>query len=234
LFARGARRLIAISDAVRRFLVDAGQDPARLTTVHYGLDEGPSAPSNPSPEEAGILPDTPLAVAVGRLIAQKDHPTLLRAFALVREQVPGAQLAILGSGPLETETRGLADALGLSDAVTMPGRVEVRDWLERADVFVHTSRWEGFGIVLLEAMLASLPVVAVRVSAVPEIVLHDKTGVLADAGDTEALAAGITGLLSDPQHARRLGQAGLARARSEFSVARMVDRTLDVYRDARP
>ena len=112
----------------------------------------------------------PLALAVGRLIEQKDHATLLRAFARVRNAVPQARLAILGSGPLEPETRRLVGELGLDDAVALPGRTDIRDWLERADVFVHTSRWEGFGIVLLEAMLAGLPVVATRVSAVPEVV----------------------------------------------------------------
>ena len=114
----------------------------------------------------------PLAVAVGRLIAQKDHATLLRAFALVRERMPDARLAILGVGAARGARRGRSSReLGLEAAVSLPGRTEIRDWLERADVFVHTSRWEGFGIVLLEAMLAGLPVVATRVSAVPEVVV---------------------------------------------------------------
>lgn len=231
-FARGARALIAISDAVRVFLEAAGHDPARLTTIHYGLDDLPSAPSAPRPEEAGVPPDVPLALAVGRLIAQKDHTTLLRAFARVRERVPEARLAILGSGPLEFETRALAATLGVDDAVVLPGRTEVRDWLERADAFVHTSRWEGFGIVLLEAMLASLPVVATRVSAVPEIVSHDRTGFLVPPGDAEALARELTRVLADRRLAARLGGAGLERARTEFSVARMTERTLAVYRAA--
>ena len=86
-FARPARRLIAISDAVRRFLEQAGHDPAKLVTIRYGLDELPSARSDPTPAAAGIPGDVPLAVAVGRLIAQKDHATLLRAFARVRPAV---------------------------------------------------------------------------------------------------------------------------------------------------
>ena len=71
--------------------------------------------------------------------------------------------------------------------MTLPGRTDIRDWLERADVFVHTSRWEGFGIVLLEAMLAGLPVVATRVSAVPEVVADGETGILVEAGDHSGL-----------------------------------------------
>ena len=229
-FARGARRLIAISDAVRLFLGAAGHNPEKLTTIYYGLDELPGAPSDPTPEQAGILSEAPLVLAVGRLIDQKDHATLLRAFSRVRERRPDTRLAILGGGPLETETRALAASLDLTDAVVLPGRTEIRNWLERADVFVHTSRWEGFGIVLLEAMLAGLPIVATRVSAVPEVVVDGVTGVLVEPGDAEGIARELAGLLADAERARRLGEAGRARVREEFSVARMVERTLEVYR----
>ena len=145
--------------------------------------------------------------------------------------MPDARLAILGAGPLEAATRALAAELGLGDAVTMPGRTEIRDWLARADVFVHTSRWEGFGIVLLEAMLASLPVVATRVSAVPEVVVDGETGALVEAGDVAGVARELVALLADTERARRLGAAGRERALAEFSVARMVERTLAVYRE---
>ncbi len=231
-FARGARRLIAISDAVRVFLERAGHDPRKLTTIRYGLDELPAAASVPAPGDAGIPSDAPLAVAVGRLIEQKDHVTLLRAFALVHARQPRARLAILGAGPLERSTRALVDELGLGAVVVLPGRTEIGDWLRRADVFVHTSRWEGFGIVLLEAMLAGLPVVATRVSAVPEVVVHQETGALVEPGDAEGVARELGALLADPERALRLGEAGRARARSEFSVARMAERTIDVYDDA--
>jgi glycosyltransferase involved in cell wall biosynthesis len=229
-FARRARRLIAISDAVRTFLERAGHDPRKLTTVRYGLDDLPAVPSSPTPAEAGVPVGAPLALAVGRLIEQKDHSTLLRAFARVREQQPEARLAILGGGPLEAETRALAASLGITDAVALPGRTEIRDWLERADVFVHTSRWEGFGIVLLEAMLAGLPIVATAVSAVPEVVEDGETGALVPAGDVEGVARELGALLADPGLRRRLGEAGRERARTEFSVARMAERTLEVYR----
>ena len=228
-FARPARRLIAISDAVRAFLERAGHDPAKLVTIRYGLDELPAAPSDPTPAEAGVPPDAPLAVAVGRLIAQKDHATLLRAFALVHAQLPEARLAILGSGPLEAETRALTAELGLAEAVVLPGRTDIRDWLERADVFVHSSRWEGFGIVLLEAMLAGLPIVATRVSAVPEVVVDGETGLLVEAGDDAGLATHLESLLTDPERAASLGEAGRQRALTEFSVGGMADRTLALY-----
>ena len=111
----------------------------------------------------------------------------------------------------------------------LPGRTSIRDWLERAAVFVHSSRWEGFGIVLLEAMLAGLPVVATRVSAVPETVVDGETGLLVEAGDHAGLAAHLEALLTDEAQAAALGEAGRRRALTEFSVARMADRTVALY-----
>ena len=228
-FSRRARKIIAISEAVRGFLERAGLPRDKLVTVHYGLDSLPPAPSEVTPLELGIGPDVPLLLAIGRLIPQKDHATLLRAFAAVRVDHPDAVLAILGSGPLEEETRRLASDLHLDDGLLLPGRLETRDWLERADVFVHTSLWEGFGIVLLEAMIAGLPVVATRVSAVPEIVVDGRTGALVDPGDATALSAALSDLIDHPGRARKLGREGNERARIAFSVARMADSTMEVY-----
>jgi glycosyltransferase involved in cell wall biosynthesis len=228
LFMHGVRRIVAISDAVRDFHVRAGLPAERLVTIHYGLDRVPGLPSEITPQGAGIPDDVPLVLAIGRLIAQKDHATLLRALA----RVPEVHLAILGWGPLEEQTRALSVQLGVADRTHVLGRVEPRDWLERADAFAHTSRWEGFGIVLLEAMLAGLPIVATRVSAIPEIVIEGETGILVAPGDDGGVAAGLARLLSDPSLRGRLGEAGRARAHAEFSVARMTTRTVEVYERA--
>ena len=137
--------------------------------------------------------------------------------------MPDARLAILGSGPLEAETRRLAAELGLEDAVTLPGRTDIRDWLERADVFVHTSRWEGFGIVLLEAMLAGLPVVATRVSAVPEVVADGETGLLVEPGDDAGLAEALGASALGPR-SRGRARHGRPRARADRVLGRAHDR----------
>lgn len=227
----GVRSIVAISNAVRAFHVRAGLPEEKLVTIHYGLDGPPTRPSEVAPEQAGVPDNAPLVLAVGRLIEQKDHSTLLAAFARVRESHPDAMLAILGWGPLEQATKERAAALGLDGSVLVLGRVEPRDWLARADVFAHTSRWEGFGIVLLEAMHSGLPVVATSVSAIPEIVADGTTGYLAPPGDAGSIAQRLSQLLDDPELRRTLGDAGRARARAEFSVAQMTDRTLAVYED---
>ncbi len=232
LFMQGARRIIAISEAVRAFHVLAGLPASKLVTVHYGLDNVPITPSELTPEQAGIPVEVPLVLAIGRLIEQKDHTTLLSAFAQVHERHPEARLGILGWGELEAQTRDRVRELGLEQSVLLPGRLEPSAWLRRADVFAHSSRWEGFGIVLLEAMLAELPVVSTSVSAVPEIVADGETGILVDAGDAAALAAGISRLIDEPSLTAAFGAAGRRRALAEFSVARMADRTAEVYRQA--
>jgi glycosyltransferase involved in cell wall biosynthesis len=235
LLMRRAAAIVAISDAVRMFHVRAGLPADRLVTIPYGLDEPPARRSEVTPADVGVPADAPLVLAIGRLIEQKDHATLLAAFARVRERHPEAHLAILGWGRLEHETRERVHTLGLEKAVTLPGRVEPSAWLARADVFAHSSRWEGFGIVLLEAMLAGLPVVATRASAVPEIVVHGTTGLLVEPGDAASMAHAVMTLLDDPDRAATLGAAGRRRAHDEFSVARMRDRTIAVYeRAARP
>jgi glycosyltransferase involved in cell wall biosynthesis len=148
----------------------------------------------------------------------------------VREEEPRAALVVLGGGPERAALEALARDLGVADALVLPGRVgDVPALLERAEIVVHPARWEGFGLALLEAMLAARPVVAARVSAVPELVAHGETGLLVPPDDPRALAAALAGLLRDPERARRLGEAGRERARSEFSVAGMADRTAQLY-----
>jgi glycosyltransferase involved in cell wall biosynthesis len=231
-FMHGVRRIVAISYAVREFHIKAGLDATKLVTVRYGLDDVPAVPSELTPEAVGIPAEAPLVLAIGRLIEQKDHATLLDAFARVHRANPEARLAILGWGTLESETKALVHTLGLDHFVFVLGRLEPSDWLARADVFAHTSRWEGFGIVLLEAMLAGLPVVATRVSAVPEIVVDGVTGLLTSAGDAAGIADGLERLLNDGGLRQSFGEAGRSRARNEFSVQHMVEGTLRVYDEA--
>jgi glycosyltransferase involved in cell wall biosynthesis len=97
------------------------------------------------------------------------------------------------------------------------------------DVFVHPSLWEGFGIVLLEAMALDLPIVASDVSAIPEIILNGQTGLLVPPGDPPGLAAAIIRLYRDEELAKALGQAGQLRLARYFSLNEMVRKTIEVY-----
>ncbi|HEX6662108.1 MAG TPA: glycosyltransferase family 4 protein, partial [Gaiellaceae bacterium] len=194
--------------------------------VHYGLDDLPPAWGENGPD--ALSEDAQILLAVCRLEPQKGIDVALQALPDVVGRHPRAELVVLGEGPQRADLEELARSLGVP--AHFPGRVpDVSAWLRRADVLVHPVRWEGFGLALLEAMLASLPVVASRVSAIPEIVVDGETGLLVPPDDPAALADAITRILADPGG---FGERGRERARSEFSVARMADRTLAVYRAA--
>ena len=218
--AHRASRIIAITHALARFQVERVGLPAdKVEVIHYGLDELPGAwgtnPSDPVPPDAAVL------LCVCRLEPQKGVDVAIRAL----EQIPDAHLVVLGEGPQRAELERLG-----GERVHLLGRVpDVAAWLRRAELLVHPVRWEGFGLALLEAMLASLPVVATRVSSIPEIVVEGETGLLVPPDDPSALAAAVNRVLAEPGD---YGAKGRARAETEFSVARMTDRTLAVYESA--
>lgn len=224
-----AARLICITGALREFNLQRVGLPARkLEVIHYGLDELPAAWGPPGGPE--LADDARVLLTIARLEAQKGLDVAIEALALLRPRHPDAVLVVLGAGPLEDELRGLARREGVEGAVHFPGRSgDVAHWLLRCEMLVHPARWEGFGLVLLEAMLAARPVVATRVSAIPEVVEDGVTGLLVPPDDSEALAAAVDALLRDRDRATAYGRAGLARARERFSVAAMAEQTRDVY-----
>jgi glycosyltransferase involved in cell wall biosynthesis len=225
--ARRAAKVITITDALARFQVERVGLPAdKLEVIHYGLDELPPAWGSNPPDE--VRPDARVLLAVCRLEPQKGLEVAIRALPDVRLRHPTAELVVLGEGPQRSQLEQLAGELQVP--VHLLGRVpDVAAWLRRADLLLHPARWEGFGLALLEAMLASKPVVATNVSSIPEIVADGETGLLVAPDDPTALAAAVTRVLDDPGS---YGEHGRARAQSQFSVARMADRTLALYEKA--
>ena len=220
---RRASRVIAITRALRRFCVEqVGLPEAKVDVVHYGLDEIPAWTDGD-----GAPPDGRFVLVVGRLVEQKGVDVAIRALAELQDDV---RLAVLGEGPERLRLEQLARELGVADRLLLPGRVgDVAAWLRAAELVLHPVRWEGFGLAVLEAMLAGRPVVASAVSAVPELVLDGETGILVRPDDAIALAAAVAGLLANPEVAASMGAAGRRRAEREFSVARMAAATLRVY-----
>ena len=229
LLTRRSTRIVAITGALARFCVErVGLPEAKVTVVHYGLDELPPA-WGPNPE-VELPAGSRVLLAVSRLVDQKGLETAVAALPAIRRRHPDAVLLVLGEGPLRPALTAQADRLGVAGALCLPGRAgDVAAWLRRAEIFVHPARWEGFGLVLLEAMLAELPVVASAVSSIPEIVADNETGLLVRPSDESAFASAVAGLLDERDRAQRLGAAGRERARSLFSVERMARRTAELY-----
>jgi glycosyltransferase involved in cell wall biosynthesis len=230
---RRAGRIIAISQAVRRFLLEVEGAPAdKIVVVPYGLDAGAFAASaRPGAFRRQIgAAEEPLVGFVGRLTRQKGVDVLLRAFASVERGHPAARLILAGDGPDRPALTALARSLGLRRAMFLGWRTDAADILADVDLAVMPSRWEGFGLTALEAMALGKPVVASQVSALPEIVVPGETGLLVPAGDSERLAGALRTLLDDPGRAGRMGRAGRDRVRNEFPVEKMARRTAEVYR----
>ena len=221
--SRLADRVVTITDALRRFTIDeVGIPAAKVETIHYGLDDLPP-PWGENPPD-GVPDGARVLLAVSRLTEQKGIEVAVRALDALPDDTV---LVALGEGPERQALESLARELGVERRVFLPGRVpDVAAWLRRATILVHPARWEGFGLGVLEAMLAGLPVVASSVSSLPELVVDGETGVLVRPDDPAALALGVARALDEPS----LGDRGRARAHAEFSVARMADATVELYR----
>jgi glycosyltransferase involved in cell wall biosynthesis len=220
--ARVTDRVVAITDALRRFTNEqVGVPAAKVETIHYGLDGLPEAWGENPPDT--VPRDARIVLSTARLVVQKGIDEAVRAVAQLPDDTV---LVVLGDGPERASLERLARDLDVAARVFLLGRVpDVAAWLRRAAVYVQPSRWEGFGLGVLEAMHAGLPVVATRVSSLPELVVDGDTGLLVPTDERDALARAIVAALERPE----LGAAGLERAQREFSVAKMADRTAALY-----
>jgi glycosyltransferase involved in cell wall biosynthesis len=190
----------------------------RLTLVYNGV-KAPKSDLTPAKARVkfGLPLDRPVLVTTGRLSAQKNQTVLLKALPML----PGVHLAILGEGELRAMLQAEAAALGVSGRVSFLGERppgEVADFLKCGDVFVFPSIFEAFGLAVVEAMAAGLPVIASTHQSMHEVV--GSAGVLVDPTSAQAWAQAIGDLLKDPESQMRLGAKARERA-AGFSVERM-------------
>ncbi len=159
--------------------------------------------------------EVPTAITVGRHVEQKDHETLLRAFAIVRKQMM-AKLILVGQGPRRNELDVLCRNLCIEDCVLFAGwQQNPFAWMSRADLFVLSSRFEGFGNVLVEAMACGLPVISTDCPSGPrEIVCDGRAGLLVPVGDANALASAMLSVFQNHALKKRLTEESRVRARA--------------------
>jgi len=194
----------------------------RLHVVHNGV------PDIPARLRADVTAVPPRIVSVARLELPKDPTTLLRALETLRSQP--WELDLVGDGPLEPELRRLAASLGIADRVRFIGYVrDPAEVLARAQLFVLSSRSEGFPRSVLEAMRAGLPVVASAVGGIPEAVTDGIEGLLVPRGDPRALAAALSELLADGNRRSQMGLRARLTYEERFRFERLADETEAVY-----
>ncbi len=192
--------VVAVSTGVRRDLSEATGIPQRRIHVIYNPVDVRSLLDRACEPAAGLAPGrVPMLLSVGRLTEQKDHVTLVRAFALVRAQRRCA-LVILGEGEGRAAIEAEARRLGVADDLTLPGFVpNPYPEFRRAAAFVLSSRWEGLPTVLIEALVRGVPGVSTACKAGPREILGDgRYGTLVPVGDAGALASAILSTLDRP------------------------------------
>ncbi len=242
---RTPARTIVLSDHVGRFIEEHGRVPrAAQRRVYYGLDPEPFEQAASETEvgalraELGLDAGDVVFLCVARFAPQKAHEILLQALAIARRRDPRLRLLLVGDDPFgdgrqraEGEARRLqlCGDDGRGAAIFTGIRRDVPALMAASDVFCMASRWEGLGLVFLEAMAASRPVLSTQVSAIPEVVVDGETGRLVPPDDPEALAAGMLELACDDALRSRLGAAGHARVLERFGLDRMVDETIAIY-----
>jgi glycosyltransferase involved in cell wall biosynthesis len=229
--------IIAISDHIARFTVARGvRDPGRVRRVYHGLEPPVTRALEREGQriraELGVGADDFLVGNVGRLALQKGQRHLIGAMPLLLQRVPRAHAVIAGGGDLEDYLCDLAEEAGVAERVHVLGpRKDVPALMHAIDVFAMPSIWEGFGLVLLEAMAAGRPIVASRVATIPEVVVDGETGLLVPAGDPQALSDALADLADQPALAQQFGEAGRERLRRQFSIDKMVGDTELLYRE---
>ena len=228
---RRARRVIAISHAVRESLLAAGIAPERVTVIPSAVDlDGLASNQSSGLRHRLELPrNGQLAVTLGALTPEKDHSTLVEAAAQLVRDLPSLHWAVVGDGPLRARLEAQVAYRGLQSRFHIVGQMpDPEQALAGADLYVLSSTSEGLGSSALAAMALGVPVVATRVGGIPDL-LESGRGIMVEPRNPAALAGAIRRVLTDPVLSQELARA----ARQElgrYSVGAMAERVLSVYR----
>jgi sugar transferase (PEP-CTERM/EpsH1 system associated) len=245
LLRRAARPLVRHYTCVSRDLANwlretIGVRPARLTQIYNGVDSDkfhPRTGARPLLGPPGFLDGATCVIgSIGRMVAVKDYPTLVRAFiALCRQAAnpAGPRLMIVGDGGARGVCQAMLDQAGLAAQAWLPGnRDDTAELLRAMDLFVLPSLGEGISNTILEAMATGLPVIASKVGGNPELVAPGESGTLFKAGDDGALTGILLDYAADPERRTREGGAARQRIERDFSLARMAAAYQAVYEAA--
>jgi glycosyltransferase involved in cell wall biosynthesis len=233
LLMAGTDRVIVSAASVRDFYIDqVHADPGKVDVIYNAVDFEQARASTPRPEmraALGVPADAPVAGVIARLTEQKGHRFLFEALAATPE-LTTVHLLVIGGGDLQQVLVERARDLGLSARVHFLGpRRDLGDLLGAMDVFVMPSLWEGLPLSLVLAMGAGVPAVATAVAGIPEVIDHDRTGLLVPPGDTPALGAALGRLFTGEAYRARIGRAGRDSVLPRFGIDKYVDSVTRLY-----
>jgi glycosyltransferase involved in cell wall biosynthesis len=233
---RWTDKTIAVSNAVKHFLVDVGiTRPDKVVVIHNGITplgrKVSEAEVRAFQDKFKITADDIVIGTIGSFNATKDTATLIKAVSRMVKQWPNIKLVLVGKGPLKFKLEKLVKKLDLEEHVVFIGALEnVLPALMSFKVFVLPSLSEAFGITLLEAMKVGVPIVATKVGGIPEIITHNHNGLLVEPKDPKKLAGVLMKLLNDKKLQRKL-VSNHAKNLEQFSADKMVRKTEQVYID---
>jgi glycosyltransferase involved in cell wall biosynthesis len=233
LYCRMADCIVTNAEAVRKRLTNEGYDAEKIVVIHNGIELTRYA-RKPNElglhRELGLPSNTPLVAVFARLNELKGLEYFLRAVAGLIERFDNVRFLIVGDGASRPELEKYAGQMGLTKHVVFLGfRLDVPTLLSEISVSVLPTLSEGLSNSLLEAMAASVPVVATRVGGNPEVVQAGITGLLVPPRDAEALGRAIGQFLEQPSLARKFGVAGRERVSKRFALEQMTQATGHLY-----
>ena len=224
-FSHGWSTPVALSPEVQKSIACLyGLPETKIPVIYNGIDL-----SRCREKRDYALQNPAILTHIGRFNEQKNHDGLLRAFSLIHQKYPHTRLNLLGDGELLAQTQALAKTLGISDSVDFLGsQSNVYPYLQKSDLFLLPSHYEGMPMTLIEAMGTGLPIVASKVGGVPDMLVGGESALLTDCAP-ESVAQAAEKLLEDETLRARLGQAAKA-AGEKFSSAHMAESYVRVYR----
>lgn len=232
-YTRNIDAVVAISEGVKKVLVEGRLPPERIEVIPSGIDFSPYKEYSSSHylrREFSFSSDDYLVGMVAHLADHKGHKYLIRATKILKKHTDKIKVIIVGEGPLRMELDREARDSKVEDIVFFLGfREDIPRILSSLDLFVLSSYLEGLGSSILDAMACGLPVVATRTGGIPEVVIHRKTGLLVPSRNPQALAKAILKLYEDRELACRLGENGYEMVRQKFSAESMTDKMIHLY-----
>lgn len=232
---RACDRVVAVSRAIEAILRQDGLGEDRLRLVYEGVpDRAPATGGRAVLARLGVPDGCPVVGNVAALTDHKDQATLIDAAPLVLARLPEVRFVIVGDGELRPALEARARERGLAGRCVFAGfRTDLDRLIPAFTLFCLSSRWEGLGTSLLDAMCFARPIVATAAGGIPEAVEDGVTGRLVPVADPAALAAALVQVLSDPERSEALGRAGRRRFEQGFTSERMVGETLRVFEELR-
>ncbi len=223
---------ICVSQAIRDILISEGVDPEKINVVYSGTDLSRFKDGQPAEIRKDLgLTGAKIIGNIGHMADHKGQRDLIEAAPQIFRVFPDAAILLIGEGELRRHLERLAEELEVKSRIIFMGfRSDIPSLLRSMDIFVYPSLLEGLGTSLLDAMAAEVPVVATTTGGIPEVVSNGVNGILVPPRNPQALAKAVVTILQNNELAKKLGQAGRETVEKRFTVDRMVEGTLEVYR----